>query len=251
MRAALLRRGNSVAGLTRARMQEEAFRFLPKLAQFTCQQGGLGQCPVDGAEATRYRVAAKIQSCFQSEGDSALSNRFVLLAAAVAFGAGAPLFAAAPAPAAKAPAAKPAAKAAAPVTRVQLIKNLDASFKNVDANGDGALSQAELAAAESKGLQRQVASRRGQFEGEFTKLDTNKDGVLSKAEFMVAAPNAPATAPNGANVLAQLDKNKDGKISPDEYRARLLVPFDKADSNHDGTLTPTERQAATAAARRK
>ena len=195
-------------------------------------------------------MAAKIQSCFQSEGDSALSNRFVLLAATIALGAAAPAMAAAQAAAAKAPAQKSAAKAAAPVTRAQLIKNLDASFKNVDTNGDGVLSQPELAAAESKGISQRVAAMRGRVEAEFTKLDTNKDGTLSKAEFMAAAPNAPATAPSGANILAQLDKNKDGKISVDEYRARLLVPFDKADSNHDGTLTPAERQAATAAAQR-
>ena len=179
-----------------------------------------------------------------------MSNRLFSLGAMIALGAGAPAMAmaAAPAPAAKAPAAK---AAPAPVTRAQLIKNLDAGFKGVDANGDGVLSQAELAAAESKGMQRRVTALRGRVESEFTKLDTNKDGLLSKAEFMAAAPNAPSAAPTGANILAQLDKNKDGKISLDEYRARMLVPFDKADTNHDGTLTPTERQAATAAAKRK
>jgi hypothetical protein len=68
--------------------------------------------------------------------------------------------------------------------------------------------------------------------------------VLSKAEFMAAAPQAPATAPNGANVLGQLDKNKDGKVSADEYRAPVLARFDALDTNHDGVISATERQAA-------
>jgi Ca2+-binding EF-hand superfamily protein len=89
------------------------------------------------------------------------------------------------------------------------------------------------------------------MDAEFTKLDTNRDGQLSKAEFMAAAPQGPAAAPSGANIVAQLDKNKDGKISLDEYRARLLTPFDRVDSNHDGTLSATERQAAQASARKK
>ena len=46
--------------------------------------------------------------------------------------------------------------------------------------------------------------------------------------------------------MAQLDKNKDGKISTDEYRAPVLARFDRADTNKDGTISATERQAANA-----
>ena len=125
-----------------------------------------------------------------------------------------------------------------------------AVVKNISANGDGVLNAAELQAAEAKGLQQRLAALRGKLEGEFTKLDTNKDGQLSKAEFMAAAPQTAGT-PNGAALLTQLDKNKDGKITPDEYEAPVLARFDALDTNHDGTLSATERQAAAAQAQRK
>ena len=63
---------------------------------------------------------------------------------------------------------------------------------------------------------------------------------------MAAAPTTSSQAPNGAALLSQLDKNKDGKVSVDEYRAPILSRFDAVDTNHDGTISPTERQAAQA-----
>ena len=61
---------------------------------------------------------------------------------------------------------------------------------------------------------------------------------------MVAAPQGPTTAPNGADALATFDKNHDGKVTVDEFRASRLAMFDKLDTNHDGTITAAERQAA-------
>jgi Ca2+-binding EF-hand superfamily protein len=130
-----------------------------------------------------------------------------------------------------------------------LTKELDATFKQVDTNGDGVLSQAELAAAEAKGIQNRVAALRSRMDAEFSKLDTNHDGQLSKAEFMAAAPQGPTTAPNGADALAALDKNHDGKVSLDEFRASRLAIFDKLDTNHDGTISTAEREAAQAPAK--
>jgi hypothetical protein len=175
-----------------------------------------------------------------------VSKLLLSSAAGVLLAAASPAFAtAAPAAAAaQAPAAKPAA-AAAP-TRASVTKNIDTSFKAVDTNGDGTINQAELAAAELKGTQQRVAALRARVEKEFTKLDTNKDNQLSKAEFMAGAPQAPAAKPTGADALAQLDKNKDGKVTLDEYRAPMLARFDGMDSNHDGTLSTAERQAAEA-----
>jgi hypothetical protein len=61
---------------------------------------------------------------------------------------------------------------------------------------------------------------------------------------MAAAPTAPGgAAPDGAALLTQLDKNKDSRISVDEYEARMLSLFDHLDTNHDGVLSPAERQA--------
>lgn len=127
-----------------------------------------------------------------------------------------------------------------------MIKGIDANFKAIDTNGDGTLSSNELAAAEGKVQQQRIAALRSRVDAEFTKLDTNKDGQLSKSEFMAAAPTASSATPNGAAIVTRLDSNKDGKVSADEYRAPVLGQFDKVDTNHDGTLSPTERQAAQA-----
>jgi Ca2+-binding EF-hand superfamily protein len=173
------------------------------------------------------------------------------LAAVVALGAAAPALATAAAqPAAGKPAPKAAQAAQAAPNRATLQKNLDANFKAIDTNGDGTLSAAELQAAEGKVQQQRLGAVRGKVEAEFNKLDTNKDGQLSKAEFMAVAPNKAASPPNGANLLAQLDKNKDGKVTPDEYRAPILSRFDKLDTNHDGTISAAERQTAQASAKR-
>jgi Ca2+-binding EF-hand superfamily protein len=179
-----------------------------------------------------------------------VSFRYVSLAAAITLGAAAPALATAVTTlATQAPAAKPAA--APPQTRANVIKGMDANFKAIDTSGDGALSSAELGAAELKVQQQRIAALRTRVDGEFTKLDINKDGVLSKTEFMAAAPQAPTGAPNGANLLSRLDKNKDGKVSPDEYRAPILSRFDALDTNKDGVISDAERKAAQAAAQRK
>ena len=171
-----------------------------------------------------------------------MSKTYLTICAAIAATA-------ASASAAGAAPAKPAQSAQIP-TRAALTSNIDQSFKAADTNGDGVLSVQEVSATEAKVLKQRVEVARQRMEQEFTKLDTNKDGQLSKAEFMAAAPTAPTTAPDGAKLLAELDKNKDGKVSLDEYRAPLLSRFDAVDTNHDGTISAAERQAAAAKAKR-
>ena len=61
---------------------------------------------------------------------------------------------------------------------------------------------------------------------------------------MAAAPQARRPRPTARAIVAQLDKNKDGKVTADEYRAPMLVRFDALDTNHDGTISAAERQAA-------
>jgi Ca2+-binding EF-hand superfamily protein len=168
-----------------------------------------------------------------------------MLAAAVALGS-APALATAVAAAPAKPAAQPARPAAQSLTRAALTKQLDATFKAVDANGDGTLTSQEIGAAELKVLQQRAGMVRTRLNAEFTKLDTNKDGQLSKAEFMAAAPVTSSTPPNGSKLLTDLDKNKDGKVTLDEYRAPILARFDNIDTNHDGVISDAERKAAAA-----
>jgi hypothetical protein len=44
--------------------------------------------------------------------------------------------------------------------------------------------------------------------------------------------------------MKQLDRNSDGKITQDEYRALPLANFDRIDTNKDGTINEAERNAA-------
>ena len=222
--------------------------ILEDAAQFSSQKGRVIDIDaVDGTAPIRYGVRWWATEPFDFTafmGKNIVITRHVSLGAAALLAVAAVPGFAAPATGA-APTAQPAA-AAQVQTRASLLKGLDSNFKAIDANGDGTLSSSELAAAEGKVQQRRLAAIRARVDGEFTKLDTNKDGQLSKAEFMAAAPSSAGAAPNGAKIVAQLDKNKDGKVNGDEYRAPALSRFDVIDSNHDGSLSATERQAASA-----
>jgi Ca2+-binding EF-hand superfamily protein len=221
-------------------------------SQFSSEQGPesekrAGRLPT-GESLSR---SCKSKAHFQS-GEIKVSKAFVSMAAAAVFSlaVSSPATAAQAKPTTAAP-AKPAPAAKPAPTRAAVLKGLETNFKAMDTNGDGTLSSAEISAAEAKAIQQRVGALRTRVEGEFTKLDTNKDGILTKAEFMAAAPTAPATAPNPTNMMGQLDKNKDGKISLDEYRAPVLARFDSADTNKDGTISQAERQAAAKTAQAK
>ena len=77
----------------------------------------------------------------------------------------------------------------------------------------------------------------------FVELDANKDGKLTLDEFLAAAPPIK-TAETPEQMLQRLDTNHDGKVSIDEFRAPQLATFNKVDANHDGVVTPAEFQAA-------
>jgi Ca2+-binding EF-hand superfamily protein len=172
-------------------------------------------------------------------------KRHLPLAALVMMGAAAPAAAAIAAAPSPAP-AKPAAPAATTPNRTAVLNSMATNFKAIDTNGDGTLNAAELQAAEAKVQQNRINAIRGKVEAEFTKLDTNHDGQLSKAEFMAAAPTASSTPPNGSKLLVDLDKNKDGRVTLDEYRGPILARFDALDTNHDGVISDAERKAAAA-----
>lgn len=123
-----------------------------------------------------------------------------------------------------------------------MIQNIDARFAELDTNKDGALTTAEIAAAQTRALQQATSMQQQRVEAEFNRLDTNKDKALSLAEFKAAAPTVRASE-TPAQMVAQIDTNKDGKISPAEYRAPPLATFERADTNKDGTLSAQEAQA--------
>lgn len=135
------------------------------------------------------------------------------------------------------------APAQKPIARADFIKTIDTRFSAMDANHDGVVTKAELAAEQQRELQQTKARIEQQLRLRFSQLDTNKDGHLSLQEFMAAAPPLH-TAESPDQMLQRLDTNHDGKISADEFRAPELAKFSKIDANHDGVVTPAEMQAA-------
>ncbi len=143
----------------------------------------------------------------------------------------------------------PAAGAAKPVARTDLVREITANYKEVDTNNDGAVTSAEIAAAQSRGYQSaeaQFVKRRAEV---FAKLDTNKDGQLSAAEFNAGSPVPQRRRVDPAQVLGQLDANKDQKVTVAEFGATTLATFDRVDLNRDGIASLDEQQKARAASR--
>jgi Ca2+-binding EF-hand superfamily protein len=140
------------------------------------------------------------------------------------------------------------APALQPQKRADIAAKLEAEYKNVDSNGDGTLDAAEIQAAQAKAAQAASDALSKRLETEFVKLDTNNDKQLSLAEFKAAAAARPSNSP--AEVMEQMDKNKDGKVTVEEYRDRALVAFDRLDTNKDGTVSVEEQRAAAAPNRR-
>ena len=131
------------------------------------------------------------------------------------------------------------------MTKAEFTKGMETRFATMDTNKDGFLSKDEIAVVQANALQRATAAREQRMEAEFKKLDTNNNGALDLAEFKAAAPAVrPAGTPDA--MVAQLDANKDGRISAQEYRTPPLANFDKMDVNKDGTITQQELQAARA-----
>ncbi len=90
----------------------------------------------------------------------------------------------------------------------------------------------------------------------FEKADINGDGVLSEGEMATAAAEKhPEGAPRrgrgnakqaASAMFARQDSNNDGAISLEESLAHAEARFDRVDADGDGVLTEEERAAARA-----
>jgi Ca2+-binding EF-hand superfamily protein len=111
-------------------------------------------------------------------------------------------------------------------------------LQRADTNGDGQVTRAEFSAARDK---------------MFTRLDRNGDGYLSKDDSSHRlAARRDGSADRLADAMATLDKDKDGRISKTEFVNGPSPLFDRADTNHDGTIDAHELQAfSTASASRQ
>lgn len=129
-----------------------------------------------------------------------------------------------------------------PITRAQVSQQLDTEFKDLDANHDGKLSKAEVQGAMTRRAAEAQTEVNAQLKTVFDKIDTNHNGQISLAEFEAQQKISVDPAKVDARIQ-QLDTNKDGMVSADEYRNGTLSEFDRADTNHDGVVSPAEAGA--------
>jgi Ca2+-binding EF-hand superfamily protein len=99
-----------------------------------------------------------------------------------------------------------------------------AMMERYDANKDGSLSQEE------------IDTNRTQWHGEF---DTDKTGDLSLAEF--EALWLKARREMMVREYQEFDRDGDGKLTLDEYKAPLAMLVTRMDANNDGVVNRQDR----------
>jgi hypothetical protein len=138
--------------------------------------------------------------------------------------------------------AQVAAKGPQPVSRAVYMSRIDNGFSAIDTNKDGFTDRSEIEAAESRLANNRKSQQLKQREAAFRQLDKDKNGSLSLQEFN-AAIAAKDAKPDATPRIARLDTNKDGKLSMAENRAPAAAQFDRLDTNKDGILSVEEQRA--------
>lgn len=84
-----------------------------------------------------------------------------------------------------------------------------------------------------------AASARTREERRFGRYDKDRDGRITREEYLASRRKA----------FARLDLDHDGRLGFDEWAAKSTGRFAAADADHDGAMTPTE--FATTAVKRR
>ncbi|MEO1775847.1 MAG: EF-hand domain-containing protein [Pseudomonadota bacterium] len=110
----------------------------------------------------------------------------------------------------------------------------DRFFDRMDANGDGLITQTELAEGRAR---------------RFERMDANGDGVISEDEIAKIRERVQRRMQRRADAMSKIDANGDGQITRDEIDNQPFRAL-RFDADGDGALSRSEFDAA-AEARRK
>ncbi len=97
-----------------------------------------------------------------------------------------------------------------------------------DANHDGMVTKRELFAWRT---------------ANFTQFDRNADGVLTDDDIPLFV-RSPSIGSHFKTMKAQFDRNRDSKVTRDEFVNVPTLLFDLSDADRDNVLTKTEINAA-------
>lgn len=119
------------------------------------------------------------------------------------------------------------------ITQAEMQEIGKARFARMDADGDGFLNLSEMMAQRGQRNERHAARMLERF-------DTDKNGSLDRSELSKAA-EARGTR-HGKGMMARMDMDEDGKLSLEEMMSHRGSDrmFDRLDANDDGTLSAEE-----------
>ena len=154
---------------------------------------------------------------------------------------------------------------AQPTTRTAMVQKVQEHFAKLDSNRDGFVTKKEADRIEKRraGDGVETADRGAVFD----RLDANHDGSISREEFTSAKRQVnerrvivikdddagghremrmhrTGMGRFGGQLFEMADADKDGRVSIQEATNAAAAHFDKADANHDGTLSRDEKRAA-------
>ena len=128
-------------------------------------------------------------------------------------------------------------------TRDGVTKALADRFAAMDTNKDATIDSGDAQAAQQRVQAEASANILKETDAAFAELDKDKNGTISKEEFRATAPKLkPSDGPQA--VINRFDSNKDGKVSLSEYQKPLLAQFDGFDKNKDGKISDAESRAS-------
>jgi Ca2+-binding EF-hand superfamily protein len=98
-------------------------------------------------------------------------------------------------------------------------------FDSADTNGDGVITREEFHAARER---------------LFVRLDRNGDGYIDKDDMSGRLAGRQRAQERLAELITQLDKDGDGRVSKAEFVDGSTPLFDRADTDHNGELSKEE-----------